>query len=197
MIAGIHGTLEARGPDWVHVRVGGFSLQVYVPTSALGDLGAPGQEVHLHTHLVLREDGAALYGFPTPEGLRLFKLLITVDGVGPRHALGLLSAMPPAELAGAIVGGNEAALGRVPGVGKKTASRLVLELKGRLQKEWGEAAAAAAPGAARPEDTEVMAALGALGYSSSEAREAVARLPRDPSLPFEERLRLALQELGG
>lgn len=193
MIVGLHGRLEARGPDWLQVRAGAFSLQVFVPTSTVAEAGSPGDEVHLHTVLILREDGVTLYGFSTLEAQRLFQALILVNGVGPRHALALLSAMAPPELAAAIIGGNEAALRKAPGIGTKTASRIVLELRQALEREWG---AMAAPAEALADDADVVAALGALGYSAQEAKEAAAGIPRDPSLPLEERLRLALQRLG-
>ncbi len=193
MIVGIHGRLEARGPDWVHVRMGGFTVQASVPASALGDLGATGTEVHLFTYLAVREDDISLYGFPTAEALGLFKLLLEVNGVGPRSALAILSAMKPADLAMAIASGNEAALTKVHGVGKKTASRILLELKGKIEKEWGSAPQV---DATSPDDMDVLAALGALGYTLTEARDALGRLPASAAKqPLEDRIRLALRQL--
>ncbi|MEW6033960.1 MAG: Holliday junction branch migration protein RuvA [Chloroflexota bacterium] len=192
MISAIHGVLEQRGPNWALVRVGGFTLKVHVPTPALNNLGAPGTEVHLHTHLHLREDAIALYGFGTVKELGLFQSLITVSGVGPRLALGVLSVLSPEQVALAIASGNPEALTGVPGVGKKTAGRIVLELKGKLEKEW----LAERPPLA-PESSEVLAALAALGYSAAEAMQALSHLPPTPGLPLEERVRQALQYLGG
>jgi len=189
MIAGLHGTLVSRGADWAIVKVGGISLQVYMPTSTLGMLGAVGEEVQLHTHFHLREDSAALYGFASTAELELFQMLIGVSGVGPKAALGMLSAMKPNDLALAIVTENVDLLAQAPGVGKKMASRLVLALKGKLERAWVGAAIPAEGNA------EVMAALTNLGYSPSDAASAVAAIPDSPDLTVEEKIRLALQHL--
>ncbi|MBI4233079.1 MAG: Holliday junction branch migration protein RuvA [Chloroflexi bacterium] len=191
MIAGLRGTLEAVGSGWAVVGVGGVSIKVNLPTNAVSELGPPGSPVRLHTSLVVREDSLALYGFLTVEALRLFELLLGVTGVGPRVALGILSGGTPEAIALAIVSGDLEALTRIPGVGKKTASRVTLELKGKLEREWGTLAEAT------PDSQgEVVAALMALGYSTAEARGAIAELPRNASLPLEERVRQALQHLG-
>jgi Holliday junction DNA helicase RuvA len=189
MIAGLSGKLEARGTDYAIVNVGGVSFQVHVPTSTLTSLGAIGEEVYLHTHLYIREDNMALYGFASPEELELFQMLITVSGVGPRMALALLSAMNPERLAQAIASGNADLLTEIPGIGKRMANRLVVELKGKLEG-WAGAVAAAPVQAS---NAEVVAALRSLGYSASEAASAVASLPDDPDLSTEDKIRLALQ----
>lgn len=189
MIAGLRGKLEARGADYAIVNVGGVSFQVHVPTSTLARLGVMGEEVHLHTHLYIREDVMALYGFASPEELELFQMLITVSGVGPRLALALLSALNPDRLALAIANGNADLLTEVPGIGKRMAERLVVELKGKLE---GWAGAIAAPVSAS--NVEVVAALRSLGYTASEAASAVASLPDDPELSTEDKIRLALQQ---
>ncbi|MEE8473253.1 MAG: Holliday junction branch migration protein RuvA, partial [Dehalococcoidia bacterium] len=132
MIAGLHGKLEARGLGHALVRVGGVTLQVFMPTSALARLGGVGEEVHLHTHLHVREDILALYGFVTPQELALFQSLMGVTGVGPRLALAVLSTYSAQELTLAIMGGSVDVLSQVPGLGKKIAARLILELKGKL-----------------------------------------------------------------
>jgi len=157
-----------------------------MPASTLESLGAIGDEVHLYTHLHLREDNVALYGFASTEELELFRLLISVSGVGPKSALAMLSAINPGQLATAIATGNVDLLCQVPGVGKKTASRLALELKGKLERF--RAGALMVGG-----DAEVIAALTSLGYSSAEAASAVATLPDSPELTIEEKVRLALQ----
>lgn len=189
MIAGLRGRLEACGADCAIVNVGGVSFRVHVPTSTLTSLGAMGEEVHLHTHLYLREDVMALYGFTAREELELFQMLITVSGVGPRLALALLSALNPERLASAIASGNAELLTEVPGVGKRMADRLVVELKGKLE---GWAVAVPAPVAAS--NAEVVAALRSLGYSANEAAAAVASLPDDAELSTEDKIRLALQQ---
>ncbi len=186
MIAGLHGTLESRTPDGAVIKVGGVSFQVSMPASTLSTLGAVGEEVHLYTHFHVREDMVALYGFASAEERELFQILIGVSGVGPRVALSMLSAMSPNELSLAIATGNVDLLAQVPGVGKKMASRLALELKGKLEQVW--------VGAAMPEgNAEVIAALTSLGYSLSEAAAAVAALPDSPQLTIEEKIKLALQ----
>lgn len=190
MIVAVRGLLEATGEDWVHVRIGGVSLRVFVPPSAVGELGPVGQEVHLHTHLVVRDDGFTLYGFASPDALRLFQLLLGVGGIGPRLALGLLSALGPYNLAAAIASGDEVALSQVSGVGRKMAGRIVLELGERLQQEGVPVTAAGTP------DGELVAALMALGYSAQEARQALASPELSADAPVEERLRQALQRLG-
>jgi Holliday junction DNA helicase RuvA len=190
MIAGLRGKLQTIGSNWAIIDVGGIGFQVYMPTSTLSTLGATGEEVEVHTHLHLREDNATLYGFATAEELGLFQTLISVSGVGPKLALAMLSAMSAEKLAMAIATGSIDLLTMVPGIGKKTANRLILELKGKVA--W-----IGAPAELAPEDTEVLAALTSLGYSVREATRAVAALPQDQKLSLEEKIKLALQYFGG
>ena len=185
MIAGLEGKLQSRSTDGAIIKVGGVSIQVYMPSSTLSTLGAIGEAVHLHTHLHLREDNVALYGFATTEELELFRSLIGVSGVGPKVALAILSALNPGQLALAIASGNVDLLSSVPGVGPKMAGRLALELKGKLE---GIMVSAPAEG-----DAEVVAALTSLGYSASEAASALASLPDSAELSVEEKIKLALQ----
>jgi Holliday junction DNA helicase RuvA len=191
MIAGLQGKLQAIGSNGAIINVGGISFQVYVPTSTLSTLGAVGEEVELYTHLHLREDNATLYGFATAEELVLFQTLTTVSGVGPKLALAMLSAMSVDKLTTAIASGSAELLSEVPGVGKKMASRLILELKGKL------AAGGLVPAELAEENTDVLAALTSLGYSVREASRAIATLPQDPKLSLEEKIKLALQYFGG
>ncbi len=189
MIAGLHGKLESLGSDWAIINVGGISFQVYMPTSTLSTLGAIGEEVKLHTYLHLREDNASLYGFASTEELGLFQNLISVSGLGPKLALAMLSAMNIDKLTMAIATGSTDLLTVVPGIGKKVASRLILELKDKLGAGW-----ITTPGAQlAEEDTEVLAALTSLGYSVTEATRAVASLPPASELSLEEKVKLALQ----
>jgi Holliday junction DNA helicase RuvA len=190
MIAGLRGKLQTIGSNWAIIDVGGIGFQVYMPTSTLSTLGATGEEVEVHTHLHLREDNATLYGFATAEELGLFQTLISVSGVGPKLALAMLSAMSAEKLAMAIATGSIDLLTMVPGIGRKTANRLILELKGKVA--W-----IGAPAELAPEDTEVLAALTSLGYSVREATRAVAALPQDQKLSLEEKIKLALQYFGG
>ena len=189
MITSVKGTLESTGHDWVVVSLGGFSLKVSVPSSALEALGSPGDRVSLFTHLQVRQDGISLFGFPTVEARDLFELLHGVSGVGPRQALSLLSVMTPETLVSAVSSGDIEMFERAPGVGKKTASRIVLELKGKLEGEWGLVTETSQQG-------EVIEALIALGYTSAEARSGARSAPEDGDLPLEELLRIALQHLG-
>ena len=192
MIAGVRGVLENAGPDWVHLQVGGITLQIYVPATAINQLGPNGSQVHLYTHLRIRDDQPVLYGFPDAASLELFLLLLGVSGIGPRHSLSLLSSLGVARLHQAIESGDIIALSGVPGVGRRTASRVVLELKGKL--ELGQETAAPAGG---NNDQEVIEALTALGYSATEARRAVNDLDQSPDQSVEDRIRLALRQMGG
>jgi Holliday junction DNA helicase RuvA len=190
VIASVEGTLELRGAGWVVVKVGGVSLRVQVSNFTLNELGAAGESVRLYTHLHWKEDSIALYGFMYQQELDLFKLLITVNGVGPKSALAMLSGMECERLASAIASGDVALLTELPGVGKKMASRLVVELKGKLEKEWVGVSPQLAEGTA-----ELVAVLTGLGYSASEAARAAAQVPLSSGLSLEEKTRLALRHL--
>jgi Holliday junction DNA helicase RuvA len=190
MIATLEGTLEYRGVDSVIIAVSGIGLQVYVPGSTLSQLGAINDKISLYTHLHLREDNVSLYGFASEEELALFKALISVSGIGPKAALGLLSALNPGQLVMAITSGNVDIISQVPGIGKKMASRLVIELRGKLEKEWK---GAILPLAA--ENADAITALTNLGYSLREATQAVSNLPDSSELSLEEKVKLALQQL--
>ena len=191
MIVNVQGVLEAVGPDWVHIRVGGVTLQVFVPASSVGDLGVLGQQVSLHTQLRIRDELPVLYGFTTTASSGLFQLLNGVSGVGPRLALALLSGLGAPRLQQAIASGDVAALASAQGVGSRTASRIVLDLKGKVELEEAEDITAKAA-----DDIEVIAALTALGYSNNEARRVVSSLESGPELTLEDRVRLALQQFG-
>jgi len=193
MIASLKGKVESLGSDWAIINVGGIGFQVYMPTSTLSTLGAVGEEVKLHTHLYLREDNATLYGFTSAEELGLFQTLISMSGLGPKLALAMLSAMGVEKLTMAIATGGAELLTEIPGIGKKMAHRLILELKekigaGRLGIPAAELV---------QENADVLAALTTLGYSVTEANRAVATLPPSSDLSLEERIKLALQYLGG
>ena len=192
MIVGVRGVLEAVGLDWVHLQVGGVTLQVFMPEASIGDLGPVGGQVSLYTHMRLRDEQPVLYGFTTPESLELFLLLNGVSGVGPRLALALLSRLGTSSLNQAIVSGDIAALASATGVGRRTASRIVLDLKGKVEAETP-----GIPAGQSSDDAEVISALTALGYSTNEARRAVDNLDRSPELTLEDRIRLALQQFGG
>ncbi|TET16787.1 MAG: Holliday junction branch migration protein RuvA, partial [Dehalococcoidia bacterium] len=173
MIAGLRGTLESLGSDWAIINVGGIGFQVYMPTSTLSSLGKIGEEVNLHTHLHLREDNATLYGFASADELRLFQTLLGVSGLGPKLALAMLSAMSLDKLTMAIATGSVDLLTVVPGIGKKVADRLILELKDKIGAGWITTAGVQLA----EENADVLAALTSLGYSVTEATRAVATLP--------------------
>lgn len=183
MIASVRGRVIARGIDHVVVDVGGVGYKVFVPRQP------DGEAVLLHTHHVVREDGQFLYGFASREELALFDMLTSVNGVGPRAALALLSVSRAADLAAAIAAGDVAALARAPGVGKKTAERLIVDLRTKVTPFAG----AVLPGAARVDD-EAAAALQALGYTPAEATAALRGVPPASTATTEERVRAALRK---
>jgi Holliday junction DNA helicase RuvA len=190
MISGVSGIIEAIGSNWVIIDVGGISFQVFLPTSTLSTLGVVGQKVRLHTHLNVREDNLTLFGFSSARELSLFQTLISVSGIGPKLGLTMLSAMDAEQLTAAIASGDAALLTSIPGVGKKTAERIVLELKEKIGDAWITQDLEAVQG-----NSEVVAALTSLGYSVTEATRAVASLPLS-QLSLEEKVKLALKYFG-
>lgn len=191
MIASLHGKLQARTDDALIVNVGGVGYRVRAPSGTLANLGAVGSEVQLFTHLRVREDELSLYGFASEDELRLFETLLTVSGIGPKVALGMLSSASTDTLRIAIAQGNIEMLTAIPGIGKKTAQRLVLELKGKVDVSGlGEVSELT------PVDEDVMNALINLGYSAAEATRAARSVPADAKT-VEERVRVALQYLSG
>ena len=191
MITSIHGILEATRADHAIIRVGGFSMRVFVPTSTLHRLGDPGGEVSLHTHFQVREDGMALYGFFAEEERNAFEQLLAVSGVGPKVALALLSVMDAKTLYKAIADEDQQRLALAPGVGKRLAARLILELKGKLPS-----LAALGGGGVSPSgklQSEVLEALMGLGYSAAEAQAALGKIPQDQAMTLEEQITFALR----
>ncbi|MDE1951274.1 MAG: Holliday junction branch migration protein RuvA [Betaproteobacteria bacterium] len=189
MIGRIHGTLLDKTPPQLLVDCAGVGYEIDVPMSTLYGLPAVGQPVTLLTHLTVREDAHQLYGFATPQEREAFRALIRISGVGARIALAVLSGLSVNELAQAIAAQDPARLTRVPGIGKKTAERLLLELRGKLGPDLGRPVGTiAAPGHA-----DVLQALLALGYSEREASATVARLPADSGV--DDGIRQALKAL--
>jgi Holliday junction DNA helicase RuvA len=193
----------------VLLEVGGVGYRVLVPASCLGRVGTPGSPAFLHIHTHVREDALILYGFPSREERVCFEALIGAHGVGPAVALALLSVHSPIALQRAVLADDADALTLVPGIGKKTATRLIIELKSRLDIDLdgadmhllgagsangsgGQGASGAGPGSTK---SEVRAALSSLGYGADEIRHALGRLPVDGGV--EDQIRLALQELAG
>lgn len=193
MLVGVQGALEAVGPDWVNVRVGGITLQVLAPASAVVGLGAVGDAVRLHTVLRIQNDQPVLYGFPDAGAVELFGALTGVSGIGPRSALAVLSELGGDGFRQAVAAEDVAALSRAPGVGRRIAQRIVLELRGKLpEADAGERPAGDAGG-----DAEAIEALTALGMSLSDARQAVANLDLPPDAAIEDKIRQALLGMGG
>lgn len=183
MIGRLSGTLLAKQPPQVVVDCHGVAYEVDVPMSTFYSLPATGEAVTLHTHLVVREDAHALYGFHTLDERAAFRQLIRIAGVGARTALAVLSGMSVAELGQAVAAQESVRLTKVPGIGKKTAERLLLELKGKLVEARPSGAGA----------SDVLNALLALGYSEKEALAATRGLA--PGLSVAESIRAALRTL--
>jgi holliday junction DNA helicase RuvA len=189
MIGRITGTLAEKTPPQILVDVHGVGYEIDVPMSTFYNLPALGQTVALLTHFVVREDAQALFGFLTAAERSTFRLLVKISGVGPRTALAILSGLSVAELAHAVTLQDGARLVKVPGIGKKTAERLLLELKGKLGPDLSMPAAAAASDA----HNDIVQALMALGYNEREAHAALKALPADVGVS--DGIKLALKAL--
>jgi len=174
MIGRLTGTLAAKTPPQLLVDVGGVGYELDVPMSSFYNLPGLGERVTLLTHFVVREDAQLLFGFLTAEERSTFRLLIKISGVGPRTALSILSGLSVAELAQAIAAQEAGRLVKVPGIGKKTAERLLLELKGKLGPDLAVPASVASDAQA-----DIVQALVALGYSDRDAAAALKALPAD------------------
>ncbi len=190
MIASIHGTIQKIGKDQLIILVGGVGVRVFVPQTVLENTGGTGRTIHLHTHLIVRETELALYGFESEEDLSLFTLLLDVNGVGPRVALSILSTLSPELFKSAIMREEASVLQRVPGIGKKTAERILFQLRDRLDVT---AEATTLP-FVTDVDADVIEFLTGLGFSIVEAQAAVQQVPREVR-SMDERLQLALQYL--
>ena len=179
MIASLTGTLAAKSPTHIVIDVGGVGYEVAMPGSAIAALPAVGERVSVLTHLNVREDELSLFGFRTAADKETFRLLISVSGVGPKVALAILSAMDPATLADAVAREDLTAICQAPGVGKKLAQRLVMELKDKLDVPEFAGAGTGAGGAAvaGPAAMEARAALVGMGFTTAEASAAVTGAP--------------------
>ncbi len=189
MIGRLTGTLAEKSPPQVLIDVNGVGYDVDVPMSSFYNLPALGQRVTLLTHFVVREDVQLLFGFLTASERATFRQLIKISGVGPRMALGVLSGLSVAELTQAVTQQQVSRLVKVPGIGKKTAERLLLELKGKLGPDLG------LPGAVLANDaqSDIAQALIALGYSERDAAAALKTLP--PDVGVSDGIKLALKSL--
>jgi Holliday junction DNA helicase RuvA len=192
MITSIHGTLEASRVDHAIIRVGGFGIQVFTPSSTLNRLTKAGMQVSLYTHFHMREDGIALYGFWNEADRDAFNQLISINGVGPKVALSLLSIMDATALYKAVADEDQQRLGLARGVGKKLAAHLILELKGKLPSLTAISGTASASPTGKIQ-AEVLEALIGLGFSTTEAQAALAKIPQDQSMTLEQQVTYALR----
>jgi Holliday junction DNA helicase RuvA len=190
MIASISGTIQRVGKDNLVVNVGGIGLRVFVPRGVLEQAGPVGRSTSLYTHMLVREKELSLYGFESEEDLNLFEILLDVNGVGPKVGLSMLSTLSPEVIRGAIAREETAVLQRVPGIGKKTAERIMFQLRDKLDFT---AEVSAVP-YMRDVDADVIDVLTTLGFSIVEAQTALQNIPRDET-DLDTRAQLALQYL--
>lgn len=206
MIAFIEGKLEEKNTESVIISTGGIGYEIKIPLNVFEHLPNTGERVRLYTYMHIREDFVGLFGFLSREDLDLFKMLIGVNSVGPKAALGILSALSAQDLRFAIIAGDAAAIAKAPGIGSKTASKVILELKDKVQQmavddiqsefnaaegnadvKGGQASTLAA---IRRDTVE---ALTALGYGAAQAHQAVAKIPIDEGMDVETALKMALK----
>jgi len=192
MIASIRGIVQAIGNSWMIIDVGGIGFKVYVPSVTLAKFSKTGKEVRLYTHLHVREDNLSLFGFESNKDLTLFETFLTVKNIGPRLALTMFSTLDSERLIMAIASGDSNTLTSIPGIGKKTSERIVLELKDKLGEEWMVTSDLESV----QSNGEVVEALTSLGYSVSEASRAVSALPSDSDLSLEEKITQVLKHFG-
>ena len=200
MYAYIKGILAEVNTDSIVIENQGIGYQLYVSLQALEELPAIGMEVKVYTYLYVREDAMVLFGFPDREDLKMFQMLLTVSGVGPKGALGILSALSGDDLRFAILSGDSKAIAKAPGIGAKTAQRVILELKDKVSLEdaFETKTAHIAGGNVMVNGTvknEAIQALVALGYSSSEAMKAVSQVEISQEHKVEDVLKLALKHM--
>lgn len=193
MIATVRGRLLRRGPASVLVEVGGVGLQLYVPERTASSLGEPGREVFLHTHLHVRENALDLFGFATQEERAMFEAFLGVSGIGPRTALAVLSRLTADQVVAALHAQDAGAFQKAPGVGKKTAQRICLELAERFS--LGEAPSATGTEVAAVQDA--VQALITLGYGEGPARKAIADVRGDGDGETGDLIRRALTRIAG
>jgi Holliday junction DNA helicase RuvA len=188
MIASIQGEIIGKGEDFLTIALAGMGIQVFVPAGLAGGKRVS-DSIFLHTHFVVREESLTLFGFQTEEEKTLFGLLLGVQGVGPRIALAILSTLSVDAIRRAVLSEQAEVFARVPGVGSKTAKKILLHLQGKV----GGGVESGLPAGLMDVDSEVIDALTGLGYSIVEAQAAIQSLPKDAPDRLEERLRLALQ----
>ncbi len=188
MIASIEGKVAAKGKDYAVITTGGIGFKVFAPFQTLERIDSAG-EAFLHTMLIVREDSMTLFGFATVAEREVFEILLSVNGVGPKLALAILSNLSLDSLRNAVVGERAEILTRVPGIGKKTAQKILIELKDKLKLGLDTAPVSTFDDI----NSDVLDALVALGYSIVEAQTAIQSMPSDAPQNVEDRVRLALQ----
>ena len=187
MIASIRGIVQRVGEGEVILDVGGVGVLISVPTSVVAEATRIGKPMFLHTYMAVRDSAINLYGFNTPEERELFEVLIQVSGIGPRLALAVLSHLSPDVLRSAVVQDHPSTFTSVPGIGQKTAQKIIFHLKDRLEVPYSQVAAISEL------DTEVLGVLTALGISLVEAQTALQSIPSDSPEDVETRVKLALK----
>ncbi|HAB60017.1 MAG TPA: Holliday junction branch migration protein RuvA [Lachnospiraceae bacterium] len=202
MISFIKGELDGIYEDGIVIENGGIGYDIKVPLSVMNELPSTGEEVKIYTYLYVREDILCLYGFLSRDDLQVFKLLITVNGIGPKGALGILSTISPDDLRFAVLADDAKAIAKAPGIGAKTASKLILELKDKLKLEDAfeqklSKVSMDSPGAASETNAknEAIQALVALGYTNTEALKAVRGIEITPDMETEDILKLSLKKI--
>jgi len=194
MFAYIQGTLQYAYKDCLVIENQGIGYKILTAGSTLSQLPLIGEKVKIHTHLHVREDAFLLYGFITEEELKLFELLITVSGIGPKAALGILSSISLSQFSLQVVSGDAKGLTKVPGIGPKTAQRIILDLKDKLHSQQQEIELPTAFEQQNPDVSEAVSALMVLGYNAEEASKAVEAIYL-PSIPVEQVIKKALKVL--
>ena len=202
MISFLKGCIEEKSEKSIFLDVNGVGYEVYMPTGSASMMPSVGEEVKIHTYLQISENGIGLYGFLTKDELNVFKMLITVSGVGPKGAVGILSALTANELRLAVLSDDDKAIAKAPGIGAKTAKKLILELKDKFHlddalEEFTQPVQAVSKGKQELQDAhmEAVQALIALGYSNSDALKAVKLADTEVGLSTEELLKGALKQL--
>ena len=200
MVTYIRGELVAIEEDKVIVDVGGVGFGIFMPATAMNLLPTIGEEVRLYTYMNVREDAIQLFGFLTRDDLKVFKLLIGVSGIGPKGGLSILSQLSPDDLRFAVMASDAKAIAAAPGIGKKTAEKLIIELKDKLSIEdvlnkVGETKVEASVSSTNEIQAEAVQALIALGYGNAEAMKAVKKVPLTEELTVEEMLKQALKNM--
>lgn len=202
MISFIKGELDSIYEDGIVIENGGIGYDIKVPLSVMNELPSTGEEVKIYTYLYVREDILCLYGFLSRDDLQVFKLLITVNGIGPKGALGILSTISPDDLRFAVLADDAKAIAKAPGIGAKTASKLILELKDKLKLEDAFEQKLSKVSMDSPSATsetnaknEAIQALVALGYTNTEALKAVRGIDITPDMETEDILKLSLKKI--